>query len=86
MFVMYEKEKMKVPVRVWLKEREDLEGSCLEQAYHLSQLPFLHKWVSLMPDTHAGMGMPIGGVIAADGGFFCISLWLQKMPHNFCTK
>lgn len=55
MFVMYEKEKMKVPVRVWLKEREDLEGSCLEQAYHLSQLPFLHKWVSLMPDTHAGM-------------------------------
>ena len=32
MFVMYEKEKMKVPVRVWLKEREDLEGSCLEQA------------------------------------------------------
>ena len=25
MFVMYEKEKMKVPVRVWLKEREDLK-------------------------------------------------------------
>ena len=67
MFVMYEKENMKVPVRVWLKERKDLEGSCLEQAYHLSQLPFLHKWVSLMPDTHAGKGMPIGGVIAADG-------------------
>ena len=35
-----------------------------EQAYHLAQLPFLYKWVSLMPDTHAGMGMPIGGVIA----------------------
>lgn len=34
MFVMYEKENMKVPVRVWLKERKDLEGSCLEQAYH----------------------------------------------------
>ena len=34
---------MKVPVRVWLKEREDLEGSCLEQAYHLSQLPFLSQ-------------------------------------------
>ena len=32
MFVMYEKENMKVPVRVWLKERKDLEGSCLEQA------------------------------------------------------
>lgn len=67
MFVMYEKDKMKVPVKIWLRDRKDLEASCLEQAYHLSQLPFLHKWVSLMPDTHAGMGMPIGGVIAAEG-------------------
>ena len=67
MFVMYEKENMRFPVRVWLKERGSLEKSCMEQAYHLSRLPFLHKWVSLMPDTHAGMGMPIGGVIAAEG-------------------
>lgn len=67
MFVLYEKEKMKVPVRVWLAEQGDLDENCLEQAYHLSALPFAHKWVSLMPDTHAGMGMPIGGVLAADG-------------------
>lgn len=67
MFVLYEKEEMKVPVKVWLKGQEDLEGSCLEQAYHLAKLPFVHPWVCLMPDTHAGMGMPIGGVIAADG-------------------
>ncbi|MCB7319350.1 RtcB family protein [Lacrimispora sp. 210928-DFI.3.58] len=67
MFVMYEKDKMKVPVKIWLKDEKHLEESCKEQAYHLSQLPFLHKWVSLMPDTHAGMGMPIGGVIAAEG-------------------
>lgn len=67
MFVMYEKEKMKVPVKVWLESEKELEETCREQAYHLSQLPFLHKWVNLMPDTHAGMGMPIGGVIAARG-------------------
>lgn len=65
MFVLYEKERMRFPVKVWLETKEDLEGSCLEQAYHLSELPFLHKWVCLMPDTHAGKGMPIGGVIAA---------------------
>ncbi len=65
MFVWYEKENMKVPVKVWLGAKEDLDETCVEQAYHLSRLPFLHKWVSLMPDTHAGMGMPIGGVIAA---------------------
>ena len=64
---MYEKDKMRFPVRVWLKDQSDLEQSCMEQAYHLAMLPFLHKWVSLMPDTHAGMGMPIGGVIATEG-------------------
>lgn len=67
MFVLYEKDNMKVPIRVWLNSEKDLDEKCREQAYHLSQLPFLHKWVSLMPDTHAGMGMPIGGVIAAEG-------------------
>ena len=58
-------EKTKVPIKIWLEDEGCLEESCLEQAYHLSQLPFLHKWVCLMPDTHTGKGMPIGGVIAA---------------------
>ena len=60
-----ENELGKYPLKVWLKSEKDLEASCLEQARHLMHLPFLHKWVCLMPDTHAGMGMPIGGVIAA---------------------
>lgn len=63
MFVLYNKN-MKFPVKIWLEDESQLEENCLEQAYHLSQLPFLHKWVCLMPDTHAGKGMPIGGVIA----------------------
>lgn len=58
-------ENTKVPVKVWLEDESQLEENCLEQAYHLAQLPFLHKWVCMMPDTHAGKGMPIGGVIAA---------------------
>lgn len=66
MFVLYEKD-FRVPVKVWLSAKEDAEESCLEQAYHLARLPFLHKWACLMPDTHTGMGMPIGGVIATDG-------------------
>lgn len=63
MFVLYN-ENTRFPVKIWLEDESRLEESCLEQAYHLSQLPFLHKWVCLMPDTHAGKGMPIGGVIA----------------------
>ena len=63
MFVLYN-EKTKYPVKIWLENEGQLEENCLEQAYHLSQLPFIHKWVCLMPDTHAGKGMQIGGVIA----------------------
>ncbi len=57
-------EDTRVPIKIWLKDEKSLEESCIEQAYNLSKLPFLHKWVALMPDTHTGMGMPIGGVIA----------------------
>ena len=53
------------PIKVWLGKPSDIEEACLEQALNLSSLPFIHKWVALMPDTHMGYGMPIGGVIAA---------------------
>ena len=43
MFVIYN-EKTRFPVKVWLENIEQLEANCLEQAYHLSQLPFIHKW------------------------------------------
>lgn len=57
----------RVPIRVWLESREMLDEGCLEQAVHLAKLPFVHRWVCLMPDTHKGKGMPIGGVIATKG-------------------
>lgn len=67
MYTMYDQDKHKHPIKVWLQEQDSLEESCREQAANLSNLPFIHKWVALMPDTHLGNGMPIGGVIAADG-------------------
>ena len=66
MFVLYDKETMKIPVKVWLENEKELEASCREQALHLANLPFLAGPVCLMPDTHAGMEMPIGGVIASE--------------------
>ena len=66
MFVLYDRETMKIPVKVWLENEKELEASCREQALHLANLPFLAGPVCLMPDTHAGMGMPIGGVIASE--------------------
>ncbi|MBO8137667.1 MAG: RtcB family protein [Desulfotomaculum sp.] len=67
MFIVYDPKKQKYPIKVWLKNIDQLEETCLQQAVNLAKLPFLHKWVALMPDTHAGYGMPIGGVIATKG-------------------
>jgi len=50
----------KVPIMSWATE---LEEKTLEQAINLTNLPFIHNHISLMPDAHLGYGMPIGGVI-----------------------
>ena len=54
----------KLPIKSWCDNPED---GCIEQAKNLANLPFLYKHVALMPDTHQGYGMPIGGVIASIG-------------------
>lgn len=64
MFEYYDKSKMLIPIKIWTKSIEDIEESCLEQAIHLANLPFAYDHIALMPDTHTGKGMPIGGVIA----------------------
>lgn len=63
MFIIYDKTRQRVPIKVWLESEDQLEEQCLQQALNLSNLPFVYKWVALMPDTHSGYGMPIGGVI-----------------------
>ena len=53
----------KIPIKLWLDEPE---AGSLEQARNMANLPFAFSHVCLMPDTHQGYGMPIGGVLAAD--------------------
>ncbi len=67
MFVLFNKEKQKIPIKIWLKDLEELEKECIRQAINLANLPFAFKHVALMPDTHSGYGMPIGGVLATQG-------------------
>lgn len=66
MFTIFRPHEQKWPIKVWLENEGQMEGECLQQAKNLSNLPFLHQWVVLMPDTHPGYGMPIGGVIATE--------------------
>ncbi|MEQ8201393.1 MAG: RtcB family protein [Syntrophomonadaceae bacterium] len=66
MFTIYDPDKQRWPIKVWLEGVDQIEAECLQQAMNLANLPFIHKWVALMPDTHSGYGMPIGGVIATE--------------------
>jgi len=54
----------RIPIKSWCK---DVEPGAMEQAINLANLPFAYRHVCLMPDTHQGYGMPIGGVLATDG-------------------
>ncbi len=56
-----------IPIHIWCSAPEAVEASCMEQAEHLAKLPFAVDHIALMPDTHTGKGMPIGGVIACEG-------------------
>ena len=57
-------EGMNVPVKLWLDE---VEESASKQIDNLAQLPFAYHHIAIMPDCHAGYGMPIGGVLATKG-------------------
>jgi len=60
----YEQVENGVVIKSWCNEPE---AGAWEQAKNLARLPFVFKQVCLMPDTHQGYGMPIGGVIATEG-------------------
>src|SRR3990172_8141341 len=57
-----------VPIKVWLAEQDYYsDAELMKQAEAVARHPFIFHHVSLMPDTHVGFGMPIGGVAAFKG-------------------
>lgn len=53
----------KLPIKMWL---DDLEEGAFSQAKDLANLPVAFKHIAIMPDSHQGYGMPIGGVLASE--------------------
>ena len=54
----------KVHIKSWC---DNPEPSAIYQTINLADLPFAFHHIVLLPDTHSGYGMPIGGVLAAKG-------------------
>jgi len=62
-----------VPIKIWATEVDETTGksypsvdvTTINQAAMAARLPFAFRHVALMPDAHAGYGLPVGGVFAA---------------------
>ena len=57
----------RLPIKIFTDEIGESDEGAIEQAINLANLPFVYKWIALMPDYHLGYGMPIGGVMATEG-------------------
>jgi len=66
MFVIYNKDKQRIPVFIWRKDIAEVETGALKQIQNMCNLPFAFHHISAMPDIHQGYGMIIGGVLACE--------------------
>jgi tRNA-splicing ligase RtcB len=55
-----------VPIKAWTVG-VPFETAAEEQLKKVASLPFVYKWVAVMPDAHQGIGATVGSVIATDG-------------------
>jgi tRNA-splicing ligase RtcB (3'-phosphate/5'-hydroxy nucleic acid ligase) len=54
------------PVKSWTRGVA-FEESARKQVLNAARMPFIHKWVAVMPDVHAGIGATVGSVIPTKG-------------------
>lgn len=61
---MFVNTKQKLPIKIWLENEASLESGAWDQVKNLANFPFAFNHIAIMPDSHQGYGMPIGGVMA----------------------
>lgn len=54
------------PIKAWTVG-VPLDPRAEAQLRGVASLPFIHKWIAVMPDAHAGIGATVGSVVATDG-------------------
>jgi tRNA-splicing ligase RtcB len=53
------------PIKAWTRGVA-FDDSARAQVQNVAQLPFIHRWVAVMPDVHWGMGATVGSVIPTE--------------------
>lgn len=52
-----------VPIKSWTRG-VPVEAEALKQLQNIASMPFIYKWLAVMPDVHTGKGATIGSVLA----------------------
>ncbi|OTG90247.1 RtcB family protein [Acinetobacter sp. ANC 3832] len=55
-----------VPIKMWTKG-VPVDEKSKDQLLRTAQMPFIYKWMAVMPDVHFGLGATIGSVIPTKG-------------------
>lgn len=61
------------PIKAWIKGVQ-LEDEARQQLLNIGKMPFIHKWIAIMPDVHLGMGATVGSVIPTVGAIIPASV------------
>lgn len=54
------------PIKSWTRS-VPFDENAKAQLSNMAQMPFIHKWIAVMPDVHVGKGATIGSVIPTIG-------------------
>lgn len=60
-------------IKAWIKGVH-LEDEARQQLLNIGKMPFIHKWIAIMPDVHLGMGATVGSVIPTVGAIIPASV------------
>ncbi|WP_046659352.1 RtcB family protein [Lysobacter capsici] len=55
-----------VPIKHWTRG-VPLEDQARRQLQNIAKLPFIHRWIAVMPDVHLGKGATVGSVVPTVG-------------------
>ncbi len=55
-----------VPIKLWT-HGVPLEDAARQQLLNIARLPFIHRWIAVMPDVHLGKGATVGSVVPTIG-------------------
>jgi tRNA-splicing ligase RtcB (3'-phosphate/5'-hydroxy nucleic acid ligase) len=63
---MSSKESDSNPIKMWT-QGVPVDEKAKQQLINTARMPFIHKWLAVMPDVHVGKGSTIGSVIPTKG-------------------